>query len=201
MLKVTWRREHKPATPIGFKEPGSSGLWPCAVGGTTQHWAVFPWPALILGVCHSGHLNMLGVATVPYGCHKSCISSIVLWHSHLDQSTRSPTWFPRSAGTVNALPCSLSSYLLGSELGLWLLLGRFSKQLPDGNHSQFLQSGWFLNHWQQGNNCIFLFFNQPNPVLGFLPSLSKCLNKRSQVFCFCEIILPWFMQMLNKHVK
>lgn len=36
-LNVTWRREHKLTTPTGFKEPGSSSLFPCAVGGTTQH--------------------------------------------------------------------------------------------------------------------------------------------------------------------
>lgn len=61
-LNITWRRERKLTTPIGFKDPGSSGLWPCAVGGTTQHWAAFPWPALVLVVGHSGHLNVLAVA-------------------------------------------------------------------------------------------------------------------------------------------
>lgn len=114
MLKVTWRREHKPATPIGFKEPGSSGLWPRAVGSTTQHWAAFPWPALILGVCHSGHLNMLGVATVPYGCHKSCISSVVLWHSHLYQVHAFPNLVPlfcRSCQCIALLPVLLSAWI------------------------------------------------------------------------------------------
>lgn len=113
---------------------------------------------------------------------KSCISALTLWHLHLQEVHG----FSCSLGEIQVLPCSLclqDSYLLGSELGPWLL-GSFLKQLPDGNCIQFLQASWF---WAPDSRVITAYsysLNQPNPELGFLPSSSKCLSKWSQVFFF-----------------
>lgn len=150
------------------------------------------WALTCLGRCQVGK-SMVGLGgfsgcltflfLVTNGHCKNCVSTFALGHLH----PQKVHGFSCSPGKIKALPCSLSlqdSYLLGSELRPWLLLGRFPKQLPDGNRIQFLQSGWF---WTTDNRVITAYsysLNQPNPELSFLPSLSKCLNKWSQVFSF-----------------
>lgn len=146
------------------------------------------WTLTCLGRCQVGK-SVVGLGGFS-GCltllsHKWALQELC---KHLRTGTLAPPeGFSCSPGKIKALPCSLSlqdSYLLGSELRPWLLLGRFPKQLPDGNRIQFLQSGWF---WTTDNRVITAYsysLNQPNPELSFLPSLSKCLNKWSQVFSF-----------------